>query len=391
MKISPDAKPRLPSHYYVLYEPPDADGDEALIFVSERRKVKVKGTLFREFQKAVLPLLDGEHTVVDIEAATADLFPPGEVGSALGLLAGQDLLTEDGGENGHASGRHAVLEPQLNFFHEVGRQPYAVQGRLAKNTVSMLGVSGAGSLVAVALAAAGVGRLRLLDSSRVVDTDRYFDPIFLHGDRGQSRAGVVQRVIESRWPDTVVDVNEAVLESEERIEAAIAGSDLVMCCADRGEASLLYKLNRAAMTHAIPWISCTVSGFEAVIGPLVRPHDTPCYVCYMMRSVACTEDPEEEFTFQRFLDRRKQDDSSRRENLVFAVGLAANLVGLEAMKSLARIAPCATVGAVVVASVVEMTMKRHVVLRHPRCPVCFEKRVPEAAVPSELAEAPAGA
>ena len=55
-------KPRLPSHFYVLVDPPDSEGDETLHFVSESRKIKVKGHSFREFQQHVVPLLNGEHT-----------------------------------------------------------------------------------------------------------------------------------------------------------------------------------------------------------------------------------------------------------------------------------------------------------------------------------------
>jgi molybdopterin-synthase adenylyltransferase len=382
--ISQETKPRLPSHYYVLYEPPDTSGDEALIFVSERRKIKVKGTLFREFHKTVLPLLDGQHTVAEIEATTADLFPPGEVTSALKLLAEHNLLTQQAGENG---GRSDQLQPQLNFFHELERQPQAVQERLTKATVSVLGLGGAGSLVAAGLAAAGVGRLRLLDSSVVLETDGYFDPVFVHCDRSQSRASVVQRAIKDRWPSVGIEVDERILENEAGIKAAVDGSDLVVCCTDRGEASALYKLNRTSMQTLIPWISCTVSGFEVLIGPLIRPHDTPCYVCYAMRSVACADEPEDEFAFHRFLDHRKRDDSSRRENLVFAAGLAANLLGLEALKFVTGIVPCATAGCILVVSVMEMTMKKHIVLRHPHCPVCYGNSISEPASAAELTKA----
>lgn len=387
MKISPDVKPRLPSHYYVLYEPPDDKGDEALIFISERRKVKFKGTLFREFQRTVMPLLDGQHTVADIEERAADLFPPGEVSAALELLMGEHILSVDAGEHGGGSARLDRRAPQLNFFHELRMPPHVAEARLGKATVSLLGVSGAGSLIAAGLAAAGVGRLRLLDGSRVLETDAYFDPIFAGAQPGQTRAAVVQQSIASRWPQTTVHLEEHAPASEDEIAAATAGSNVVICCADRGLVSPLYRLNRAAMRTTIPWISCAVSGFEVVVGPFIEPRVTPCYVCYTMRSVACSDEPEDEFVFQRFLDRRKQDDSGRRENLVFANGFAANLVGLEALKFLTAVTSCATRGALVIANLVEMTMKRHVVLRHPRCPVCFAKSADESAVAAGMAEA----
>ena len=118
MTIARDMKPRLPSHYYLLYEPPDAAGDEALIFISERRRIKLKGTLFREFSRVVVPLLDGTNTVAEIQERVADTFGPQEVATALELLAEQRLLAEGGASD-------PLLEPQLNFFHEAGGQPAA--------------------------------------------------------------------------------------------------------------------------------------------------------------------------------------------------------------------------------------------------------------------------
>ena len=368
MKISADTKPRLPNHYYVLYEPPDTKGDESLIFVSERRRIKVKGTLFREFMRAVIPLLDGLHTVEEIQSSVSDIFPANEVSAALELLAQQHLLA-----NGAVvfESALATLSPQLNFLHEVSEDPSAIQAALAKATVSIVGLGVAGSIVAANLATTGVGHLRILDSSRVRETDGYFDPVFQNQQSGLTRTSIVCRAIGERTPFTAVVAYEDNLDSEDALQAAIGGSDLVVCCADRGQASIFYKLNRAAMKSRIPWISCSVSGFEIVVGPAVRPHETPCYLCYTMRSVACAENPEDDFSLHRFLDHRRRDDGDRRENLVFTVGMAANLLGLEALKMLTGFASCATAGAVLVMDAIETTLKKHVVLQHPRCPVCF--------------------
>jgi len=370
--MSPDSKPRLPSHYYLLYEPPDSKGDEALIFLSERRKVKLKGTSFREFLRHVVPLLDGRHTVAEIEQAATDLFPGREVSAALELLSQQHLLAE--GDD--LSRANPALAPQLNFFHEVSEKPGEVQQRLARATVSIVGLSGGGSLVAGNLAAAGVGHLRLIDNSAVLETDAYFDPVYHDADAGDTRTGVLQRAIQRRSPLVNVSIDDPPTDNEEALAASVAGSDLLVCCADRGQSALLYKLNRVCSRAAISWMSCTASGFEVVVGPTVRPNKTPCYLCYTMRSVACAENPEDAFGVHRFLDHRKHDDSGQRENLSVTVGLAASLLGLEALKFLTGFAPCATNGAILVADITEMAFKKHVVLRHPGCPVCFGAPVP---------------
>jgi adenylyltransferase/sulfurtransferase len=119
------------------------------------------------------------------------------------------------------------------------------------------------------------------------------------------------------------------------------------------------------------WISCSVSGFEAVIGPTVDPSETPCYLCYTMRSVACAHNPEDEFAYQQFLDRRKRDDSDTRENLVVGHGAVGNLVALEAIKALTGMLAPASLGRIVVLDLLRLTSTPHVVLRKPWCPACF--------------------
>src|SRR5690242_3702597 len=88
-------KPRLPTHYYIRFEPPDSSGDEALMISSERRRIKIKGHSFREFLEHVVPLLDGRHTIEEIRAQVSGVFAPQDLDASLDVLAAHNLL-EDG-------------------------------------------------------------------------------------------------------------------------------------------------------------------------------------------------------------------------------------------------------------------------------------------------------
>src|ERR1700739_4500528 len=92
-----------------------------------------------------------------------------------------------------------------------------------------------------------------------------------------------------------------------------------------------------------------------------------------MRTVACAGNPEDEFAYERFLDQRNEDDSNKRENLVFGSGLMSNCLALEAFKELAGIAEPSALGAIIVFDLLAMQLTKHVVLRKPWCPACFEK------------------
>lgn len=369
MTLSEQSRPFLPTHYHILYDPPDQDGAEALLFVSQRRRIKIKGTMLREFKNQVLPLLDGRHSLSDIQSRVSALLPPENVRAGLDLLEQQGLIVA--GRLGGAGGDVDRLAPQVNFLHELGRPAAEVQDSLSRARVSVLGLGAPGALVAAGLAAAGVGALRLIDDLPVREADRLHGPGFSRADTGAGRADATRAAIERSFPETAIEVRDGPIDSDEAMLAAADGADFVACCVDSSRSAYRHRLNRICDAARIPWISCAAAGFEAIVGPLVRPGETACHLCYTMRSVAAARDPEEEFGVQQFLDARRLDDSERREAFGFSVGLMANLAGLETLKALTQVGSCQTVGAVLVIDVLQSTLTRHVVLKNPRCPVCF--------------------
>ncbi len=380
MSTLPFEKPRLPSNYYVWCDPPDASGDETLHFVCERRRLSLKGHSFRDFMQKVVPLLDGRHSLAEIEAEVADIFRPEDLEDCLRLLAEQNLL--EGADHGLDESAALRMEPQLNLFHEMSGQTATMQKGLSQATVAVLGLGGAGAGTALSLAAAGVGTLYCIDALPIRESDVYFSPFFQLRDVGTSRAATVARLIERAAPQVKARVAEALIETEDDVEAAIDGAGFVVCCLDAGQSNLIFKLNRACLEHRIRWTSCTLSGSEVILGPTVHPFEGACYLCYRMRSVACAGNPEDAFAFERYLDRRRQDDSGRRENLVFGAGMGASLAGMEALKELTGLAEPSAAGKIAIFNLLGCSLSKHVVLRKPWCPDCFGK---EREAPASLA------
>jgi adenylyltransferase/sulfurtransferase len=362
-------KPLLPSHYSVWFDPPDEAGDEVLHFVSERRSLKLKGRSFREFHQRVIPMLNGEHTIEEIETATADMFPADELREALGVLADQGILV-DVADHAVAPEIAERLAPQLNLFHDLA-PGLPLQDKLARATVAVLGLSGVGARIALSLAAAGVGTIRCIDSLAVAPSDVYLAPFTGMPAIGTSRAETVSALVQRAAPQVQVVTDNRSLESEEEIRAAIAGVDIVACCLDAGQSNLIYKLNRVCLAMPMRWIAGSLNGVEIVAGPAMHPGTGPCYLCYRMRAVACTGNPDDAFAYERFLDRRKRDDSQRRENLVFGAGLAANLIGMEIFKELTGLAEPSLVGRILTVRLTDLAIEKHLVLRKPWCPACF--------------------
>lgn len=383
-------RPKLPNNIYVWFEPADSSGDEVLHFVSERKRLKLKGHSFREFQQLVIPLLDGQHTLQEIEQRVADVFAPEDLEAGLQLLAANNLI-EDQGQHGGTASFGEELTPQLNFFHELSLPSREMQVRLSKAVVTIIGMSGAGASAALSLAAAQVGTLRCVDALPIGAADHYLSQVFAPLNIGQGRAQLVAQKIKTTAPQVNVSAHAEPLQTDGDVVAAIEGSDLVINCVDAGQCSLIYKLNRACLKTYTRWTSCALSGVEVILGPTIHPFETPCYLCYKMRSVACAANPEDEFAFESFLDARKQDDSGRRESLVFGANIAANMIGLEAIKELSGVMQANALGKIVVFNLLDLTTTRHVVLRKPWCPACFKLAETGGAAQPAQKEAAGGA
>jgi bacteriocin biosynthesis cyclodehydratase domain-containing protein len=353
----------------VWSEPPDDKGDEVLYFVSQRRRIKLKGHSFREFEQRVIPLLDGRNTSEEIERRVADVFAPADLAAGLDLLADQNLL-EDAALDTLAPEVREPLAPQLGFFHELNENPTRLQARLLQSVVTILGAGSIGAETAATLAAARVGTIRCIDDQPVAATDTYLSQVFSRADVGANRADVVVRYVNDRVPEVSISALTGSIETEEQVQALVGGSHVVVCCLDAGRSSLIYKLNRACLKAGIQWTSCTLAGTEIILGPTVRPFETACFLCYKMRAVSCAGNPEDGFAFEQYLDRRKRDDSSRRENIVFGGGIAANFLGLETIKLLAGSNRASTMGRIVLLNLLDLTIGHHVVLRKPWCPAC---------------------
>lgn len=317
-------RPRLIPNYYVRLEPGPTGGDDALIFTSGRREIRLAGTSFSEFLAEVIPRLDGRHTLDDIQREVDGKFNPDDVGRALTLLEDQRLL-EDADQDVLDDETRARLAPQLHWLHEMGLPAQQVQQRLHESTVVVVGTGCLGAHAASALETAGVGDVRRNE-----------------GDGAGDAAGI-RRVLE--------------------------GADCAVVAVDAGLSSVLYQVNKACLELGIPWTSAMLAGHEGLFGPTVIPGRTPCYVCYKMRAVACATDPGAAFAFERFLDQRKVDDSGRRESLPFLSGVLGHFLGLEAMKILVGMQPSAA-GTLLVIDFLTMETSRHVVLRKPGCPAC---------------------
>jgi len=362
-------KPLLPKHYTLRVEPSANEGEETLVFTSEGRRVVIEGSSCHAFVEHVVPLLDGQHTLDDILVRVDGVFDPRQVEESVSLLAQHRILV-DAEAMIVSPELEERLEPQLAYLREVSVDPAQVMARLADAKVTVVGLGAVGAVAATALAAANVSHLRCVDSTVVSPADPFLAQIFGVDDVGRRRADVACERIRTVSPAASVEVLAGELRTDEDVVAAIAGSDFVLACLDPGFASIIFKINRACLAERVPWSSGSATAFEATVGPTVIPYETACYLCYQMRAVACTDNPQESLAELKRQDSSPRDGSRHRENLAFGAGIVGQLLALETFKALTGLRP-STSGRLLSVDFIGLGLKQHIVLRKPWCPACF--------------------
>ena len=156
---------------------------------------------------------------------------------------------------------------------EVGE---AGQLKLLDSKILLIGAGGLGSPASLYLAAAGVGRLGIVDAD-VVDESNLQRQIVHSTERlGDAKVDSAKRTIEALNPDVEVVAYKERLTSE-NVERILAdGWDVIVDGADNFPTR--YLVNDASVWHDIPVVHGSIYRFEGQV-TVLKPGDGPCYRC----------------------------------------------------------------------------------------------------------------
>lgn len=149
------------------------------------------------------------------------------------------------------------------------------QERLAASSVLLVGLGGLGSPAALYLAAAGVGRLGLVEFDRVDVSNLQRQILYDSADEGRLKLEVAADRLKALNPDLeVVSVPERFAAGN-ALEL-VRDYDLVLDGTDNFSAR--YAVNDACVIARVPNVHGAVQGFEGQVTVLAHP-DGPCYRC----------------------------------------------------------------------------------------------------------------
>lgn len=158
------------------------------------------------------------------------------------------------------------------------------QERLRDSKVLIIGMGGLGSPVALYLAAAGVGSMRIADFDRVDESNLQRQIIHRHANIGQLKAESAAGQLCAINPDIEVRTLDYVLDHEDFLEHG-SDVDLVVDCTDNFPTR--FELNDVSRQTGIPLVSGAAIRWEGQVTSFDPGNpESPCYQClYPDRSI----------------------------------------------------------------------------------------------------------
>lgn len=256
------------------------------------------------------------------------------------------------------------IEPnQAGPLSEIERQVYEWQmwvdgfgeegqRRLKGATVLISRCGGVGGVVALELAAAGVGRMILAHAGNLKPSDLNRQILMTHDWLGRPRVECAARRLQALNPRLeVVAVPENI--SEANAARLVAQADVVADCAPLFAERFL--MNREAVRQGKPMVECAVYALEAQLTSII-PGQTPCLACL------CPEAPA----------------SWRRQFPVFGAvaGVVGSLGAMEVIKLLTGLGEPLR-NRMLTCDLRTMSFRAVKTVRQPHCPVCGQVAMDE--------------
>lgn len=223
------------------------------------------------------------------------------------------------------------------------------QQRLKAVTVAIAGAGGLGAPASLYLAAAGVGRLRLIDDDTVSLDNLQRQIIFRGTDVGASKVERAQAALAALNDNVAVEIENQHLTTA-NAAYLLRGADLVLDGTD--DFKTRFAVNAAARKLGMPLVSGAVGRWDGQVS--VFAQGGPCYRCFVPEAPPDAE-------------------TCARVGVVGALtGVIGSMMALEAIKLITQSGE-PLLGRVLLFDGLEAEARTIVLNRDPACPVCGDE------------------
>ncbi|EMM0378030.1 molybdopterin-synthase adenylyltransferase MoeB [Pluralibacter gergoviae] len=150
------------------------------------------------------------------------------------------------------------------------------QEALKAASVLVVGLGGLGCAAAQYLAAAGVGRMTLLDFDTVSLSNLQRQTLHSDATIGQPKVDSARAALARINPHVVLMAINALLD-DAALEQQIAAHDLVLDCTDNVQ--IRNRLNAGCFAHKVPLVSGAAIRMEGQVSVFTYGEGEPCYRC----------------------------------------------------------------------------------------------------------------
>ena len=156
----------------------------------------------------------------------------------------------------------------------------AGQEKLRKTTALVSRIGGLGGPVALALAAAGIGKLILVHAGNLRKDDLNRQILMRWEGLGKPRVRSAEQTLRAFNPGIEVEAHDENF-NEENAQRLVKGADLVFSCAPLFEERFL--MNRECVRQDKPMVDCAMYNLDGHVLPIL-PGKTPCLACMFPES-----------------------------------------------------------------------------------------------------------
>jgi len=224
------------------------------------------------------------------------------------------------------------------------------QERLLNSSALLVGVGGLGSPISLYLAAAGIGRITIVESDKVELSNLQRQVVLDTPSVGMRKAEVAKKRLKKLNPDTEVRTVDSRFD-DDNARKLVAESDIVLDASDNFRTKLL--VNDASIAERKPCSIGSVLEYHGQVSSFV-PGKGPCYRC---------------------LFRQPKDGMVPTTTEVGVLGSVSGIIGLiqatEAVKILLDIGR-PLIGRLLLLDGLEMEFQEIKFQRNPGCPSCGE-------------------
>jgi adenylyltransferase/sulfurtransferase len=224
------------------------------------------------------------------------------------------------------------------------------QAALARARLAVIGAGGLGSPCLLYLAAAGIGRLTIIDDDAVALSNLQRQVLFVTADAGQMKAERAATHLHALNPHVETVAVPLRLDAD-NVDALLGGHDLIIDGCDSFATRLLVA--DAALALRVPLVSGAVGPFDGQVA-VFKGHDPalPCYRCFV-------GNPED-----------APDRNCAAQGVLGALtGVIGSLMAMEAIRELSAFAP-SSAGRITLFDALAGRFRSIGLPKDPACPAC---------------------